>query len=155
MLDRADALLKLALAIAALALGCGIGYYYAFFLPAQATLAAQAASVTEQAKMERDRAASDKSTAAAATAKLTYQICISRSDTDYFSQFNASCSRQHEADAKAKQNCRGQGFADTYCSSLQLRPAQDCALPAFEANNYHQQSQDAKQTCLDALKAGA
>lgn len=154
MLDRADAILKLALAVAAICLGCGVGYYYAVFLPSQAAAADQRVAAAEKVKAEVERHSIEAKSAAELAAKNIYQICVGAANIDYSSRWNTSCGSQHEADVKAKQNCNAQGLSEQYCGTFVVRPATSCALPSITAEAYESTVKEAKRICLEALKVG-
>lgn len=155
MFDRADAILKLSLAIAVLCLGFGVGYYYGIFLPQQAEVVAKRTIDLEKSRIEREKQLNDQKLVKENEARSKYEICESAATFDYTNRWNTSCIRQHDADLTTKRNCLSNGSDASYCTSITVRPANNCSLPSSEAVSYDQGLKEAKQLCLDELKAGA
>jgi hypothetical protein len=153
MLDRADAILKLAAAFAVLCLGLGVGYYYGIALPAQASAAAARIDSDRLAKQEQAREEREAKKAALSEVKQAYEDCLSDAFTNYNTRWNKSCRGLHDADLAAKKNCNSEVLGDSYCDSIKVRPANDCQLPSATADSYDEDHQQAKQMCLDQMKA--
>lgn len=152
MLDRADAIFKLALAFAAVCLGLGIGYYYGIFLPGQITANSERTASLDRERAERERDALSKKSAANLAAKEKYDTCIADAAADYTARWNATCRTFHNAEIKRKASCLEQGLDADYCASFVAHPATDCQLSAQTAESYDEGHQRAKQLCLDEMK---
>lgn len=153
MLDRADAILKLALALAALFLGGGVGYYYGVFLPEQGAKTQEERVEAAKAELSLKRRLDEQRTANATAAKVTYDVCLASSQQDYASRWESSCGTQNQADLKARRGCVAQGYDEQYCASYIVRPASDCTLPGGTAATYDGALQKAKELCIEEYKA--
>ena len=151
MLDRADAIFKLAMSFAALCLGVGIGYYYGLFLPAQATATAERIAAKEEAQKITQRSQENKRSEMAEAAQTTYDVCIADASASYSSRWDSTCRRMRADDEKRRQNCVAQGYGG--CDSITVRPASDCSLHSDTADDYDAAHQASKRLCLDEMKA--
>lgn len=151
MLDRADAILKLALAAAALIVCSGVGYYYGLFLPQQAAAAAQQQAVDQREKAEASKAAADQKAKARQEAEDTYNACLSAAQIDYSNRWDNSCKTNHDRMLKLKSECLQTMSAD-FCQSYDVPPDHDCTLPNAVSDSYDASLQQSKQLCLDTFK---
>jgi hypothetical protein len=154
MLDRADSILKLALSVAALCLGAGVGYYYGIFLPAQADASAARLEAAEKEKQAEARRTAERIEKASADARIRYSECLIAASADYNTRWQSSCRSLNASDTKARRDCVSRGSTEEYCSTIiNVRPASDCSLPTETADSYDAGHKDAKQLCMDELKA--
>lgn len=151
MLDRADAILKLALAVAALTVGFAVGYYYALFLPDQAQRSADRAASVEKEKREEATKAENNRRQSATMAKADLDSCLAGAQLDYSLRWESSCKSQHDRQAKAKADCYSSSW-QANCEAYEVQSAKDCTLPSNTASSYDAGLQSAKQLCLDKFK---
>ncbi|MDE8651718.1 hypothetical protein [Novosphingobium album (ex Liu et al. 2023)] len=154
MLDRADAILKLALALAALFLGGGVGYYYGVFLPMHTAREAERVHAAEQAQLDKQKEADDKKAAAVKDARTEYNDCLSFAQLGYTSRWNSTCRSLHDAEQKNYDACVSSGYSTDYCATTYpVRPAKDCSLPDDTASDYDDSLKSDKDLCLQKLRA--
>lgn len=151
MLDRADAILKLALAVAAITVAAALGYYYGIFLPAQASAAAQLAADAKKTEREQAEKADSKRQANADNAKQQYDLCLAAAQSDYNSRWESSCKTIHDRQLQARNDCYAGSGDTSYCSSYVVTPARECTLPSMTADNYDKGLQSDKRLCFDKM----
>lgn len=151
MLDRADAIFKLALAAAAIIMATAVGYYYGIFLPAQASAAAQQLADTKRSEQAVAQKAEAKRAADADNAKQQFDICMSAAQFDYDSRWRGSCKTIHDKQLLARNNCYAQGGDTSYCANYAVSDARACDLPSVTAQSYDLGLQNAKRLCVDKM----
>ena len=124
MLDRADAILKLALAVAALMIGCAFGYYYAIFLPSQAAASLERASAFESAKV-----------VAATVEKESYRQCLAAAYSTYSENWDAQCKLERETNPKIPEKECSLSNAQAETQNSRLKDEKRLCLDAFKAAN--------------------
>ena len=153
MLDKADAIFKLALAFAAVAIGGAVAYYYALFLPQQAQQSADRELAAETAKHQNEVRESLEKSKTAKEAKEKYDLCVSFAYSDYNSRWAKTCTRLNKADVARRDQCLNNGYNEAYCSTISVTPAKECSLPNELADDYEKSHEDDKKLCLEEFKA--
>ena len=155
MIDRADAVPKLALAVAALLLVAGLGYYYGLFLPRQATTQMRdQQSIEGKSRLNHERQSVAKKEPVSAAAQATYMSCLAAARADYYTGWDKTCSALHDSESKALANCFAQGYEEEHCDVYyQVRPAVGCQLPGKIADSYNTALETSKQRCLANFRA--
>lgn len=151
MLDRADAIFKLALAAAAVIMAAAVGYYYGIFLPAQAASAAQQLAEAKRSEQLAAENLEEKRTADLQTARQQLGVCLASAQSDYNARWQSSCKTIHDRQLVARNNCFASGGDTSYCASYQVSDARECSLPTGTAESYDLSLQNAKQLCMGQL----
>ena len=155
MLEKADALLKLALAIAALAIGLSVGYYYAIFLPNEALQEKQFVlnEAQQQQKMESQKIAALER--AKKIAQEKYDQCLFSAFQSYTDRWESTCRRLNKDDTERKNQCLQNGYSEQYCGQISVTPSKNCSLNNTLADDYDASHSEAKKLCLEEFKASS
>ena len=122
MFEDADKFLKIAVGLGILAAGFGVGYHYGIYVPQHER---EQIAAAEQSKIET--AASAK--AAAASAKVDYDECVSNAYSAYRNGWNSDCKL-----------------------SGMDKKSDGCSLPAYQLERWNKYLEDEKANCLDIYK---
>lgn len=153
MASRADDFLKYAIGGAAILAGLSIANYYTVFLPNQARTEltrrdlAESAKEREQARIQAAKVQREQH------AKEKYDACLGDAHSSYSSRWEATCRRLNGDSLNRRAECKRAGYADNYCASISITPSKECSLPTALANDYDTALQQARQQCLEEMKA--
>ena len=155
LLDRSDAILRLAVATAALLTGASLSYHYLVYVPEKD----RTAQATAEAEREEQKAAEDQSKQEerqeSERRQSAYRACLADADTNYRSTWNASCRRLSSSAAEARRACIQRGETEAYCSSVHDPvSAENCSLPNALADDYNAALDRERAQCLDAARVG-
>lgn len=159
MLERADAVLKLALALAALLAGAGVGYYYGIFLPNHARVQEQRSQANADAAEDARRSAEAKASAEHArrqqAAQVEYEDCLNFAELNYKNRWAASCRAMNRSDIADFEDCLDNLFStEESCRRRHpIRPERGCALPSTIASGLSGDRDRAKEQCLGRYQA--
>ncbi len=153
MLEKADAIFKLALAFAAVLIGASVAYYYAAFLPGQARAETERAQAVELAKRQTDANLTSRREKRAEDAKVKYDACLADAFSNYHSRWEKTCKRLNAADIARRSQCMQNGYDENSCASMTITPAVGCSLANELGDDYDNAHDDAKRLCLDEYKA--
>lgn len=152
MLDKADAYLKISAAFALAVAGLSTSYYFAIFMPNRQRIADEKAERKEEAERQASNSLIERKAKAALQAKDDYKICLSNAVQNYSLRWDSTCRRLNAEDLERRNKCIS-NYGESNCSNIEVRPASDCLLPNALGDDYDDSLKDAKQICVEELKA--